>query len=482
MKRKPRARSKRHQEKRRGAAPTPRSRAEAPAVSAASVRQSEPKSEPVAKKQQDGSGLVTRVLLVTVAVVFAALIATFLSQRWQVAAGTWPTTRDVALSAAVGGCGTGMLVVACILAWVARRSAQSKSALLARLSLFVAILLAGLMLALRGHEYAELYADGLWRRSTSGPMHEHADIYYIQAVRQRLQELFDRLDDRRVNRPDQYTDEDQRRLDLVTNLQTNMVQWTQAQVGHWLEDVQQRRQLMEIVAFQVHPVGRNRTLVGDFVRQQRDEISRQRQWFILLRDYCQAKNDLLSASRKSRPAGALTSEGAKSPGEVSGETPVVEIAAKLDELDLGLRQKLESLGLDEWAFARSVIMDTTDLAMAGERLNQIVAQLAAMDSRGSFLDEVIAPVLEEPRSEGLNHKHRWLRLPVCLPNGNIWAGGYFALTSLHMLLVVVVAVISVLVLMHKSDAARLARWRTVEWWWYAACLTGAAIFLLFYVT
>ena len=141
------------------------------------------------------------------------------------------------------------------------------------------------------------------------------------------------------------------------------------------------------------------------------------------------------------------------PGDAPGETPAVEIAAKLDELDLGLRQKLESLGLDEWAFARSVIMDTTDLAMAGERLNQIVAQLTAMDSRESFLDEMVAPVLEEPRGEGLNRKHRWLRLPVCLPNGNIWAGGYFALTSLHMLLVVVVAVISVPVLMHKSDAA-----------------------------
>ena len=300
MKRKPRARPKRRREHRDDAAPAARSRTEAPAAPVASVRQSESEVEAVGQKKQEGSGLATRVLLATVVFVFLALIFAFLSQRWQVAAGTWPTTQEVALSAAAGGCGTGMLVVACILAWLARRSAQSKSVLTARLSLFVAILLAGLMLALRGHEYAELYADGLWRRGTSGPLHEHADLYYIQAVRQRLQELFERLDDRRVNRPDQYADQDQQKLDLVTNLQSNMVQWTQVQVGHWLEDVPQRRQLMEIVAFQVHPLGRNKTSVSDFVRQHRDEISRQRQWFILLRDYCQAKNDLLSTSRKLR--------------------------------------------------------------------------------------------------------------------------------------------------------------------------------------
>ena len=139
------------------------------------------------------------------------------------------------------------------------------------------------------------------------------------------------------------------------------------------------------------------------------------------------------------------------------------------------------MGLEDWSYAASVIVDTSDLAMAGERLNQVTARLDAMQDRAVFLDDLKVSFLGSPETEGLNRKHPWLRLPICLPSGNAWASGYFALTGLHLVLVGAAALLSLFVILVSFDSAHITRWRHVEWWWHATSLIGVVLLLLFYV-
>ena len=115
-------------------------------------------------------------------------------------------------------------------------------------------------------------------------------------------------------------------------------------------------------------------------------------------------------------------------------------------------------------------------------MNQVTARLDSIDHRATFLEEVEQWLLSDTASEGLNRKHRWMRLPVCLPSGNAWARGFFALTGLHILLLGFVFFLSLLALITRAKGARRdARYQHIQWWWHVTCLTGVALFLLFYV-
>ncbi len=427
--------------------------------------------------------LATGVLLTGAAVVYLSLVVVCIWQRWTSEPGTWPTPGEVGLSTAAGMAGTGLLIVTSVLAVLAGRSAGSAASFAARCCLLLALVTGGLFVAWRTYEFRELSADGLWQRGAATSPHDHPDIYYIQAVRLRLQELFQQLEDRRANHPDQFSETQAQRLELVTNLQRNMVAWTEQQVGHWLEDLAQRRGLMKIVAYQIHPLARDKAAVERALQQEASDSARQRQWFAILRDYCEQKSELHRQLGSTTPAeGVEASAAAVSQTVVAARPAKIELRhTSLEAADLALQQKLTSLGLEEWSFARSVIIDTTNVSLTGERLNQIVAQLDAMDSRELFVDELVRGVLERPEAEGLNEKYRWLRLPVYFPHARQWAGCYLALTGFHVVLVACVIVLSFFVLLWPQRDSRVARWRIVQWCWHTSSLIAATLLLLFYI-
>ena len=59
--------------------------------------------------------------------------------------------------------------------------------------------------------------------------------------------------------------------------------------------------------------------------------------------------------------------------------------------------------------------------------------------------------------EGLNDKYHWLRLPIMIPGGNMWASTYFLLTGFHALHVIVGLIAFAFLLTMTLDRARLAR-------------------------
>ncbi len=293
--------------------------------------------------------------LVVIAVsVFLWLAVVFLLWRGQAEPGTWPAASEIGLSVPAAVATTVGLCVAGLLAVMTRRRAASSSAWLTRGGLLAALILGGLFIAWQVHEYRTLYAVGVWQHGSAVSPHDFPDIYYVQAVRLRLLDLSRKLDDVRVNHPDQFTSATAENLELVTNLQTNLIGWTEQQVGHWLDDISQHRAVMHIVAYLVHPLPREKSVVESAVQQESRQYSQRRQWFSLLREYCEQKDALhapqSSTSSNNRAAQDGTgSDTALDPKSTSAAQSDIDSAAEIDD---ALRQKLKSLGLEDWAFAQ----------------------------------------------------------------------------------------------------------------------------------
>ncbi len=426
-------------------------------------------SEPARPRRHSASsllGLAQRLLLLAALTVFVGLILLWISV-W-LRADVWPTRADTGLQWAWAAGQVGLLLLAAGSAWLGARLVRSATARAARLALLVAVLCGAAAIGLRWHEYQQLRTDGLWQRSVARPLFQQADLHYLQAVRQRLTQLGQQLDTRREQQPDAFSDEDGERLARIDSLTQDMVVWTEQQVGHWLDDLQQRRAALRQVAFLVFPREADREAVLQQVQAEQRELVSQRQWFELLLDYCQRKSQLGA----DRPEDAAAADG-----DLAGTGDPEAWQA----LDNQLAQKLESLGLARWPYAQSVMADTRDVAMVGERVNQLKIYLAAMSRREAFLRDVVLPVADSPDALGLNRQHQWLQLPVCLPGGNAWAGGYFALTSLHLLLTAFVTLISLVPLLTRPQMAHWPAWRLTAWWWTLVSLVSAAVLVLCYL-
>ncbi len=176
-------------------------------------------------------------------------------------------------------------------------------------------------LALRMEEYRTLHVNGIsWWHARSAIFND-ADVYYVHAVKVRLKQLFYALEDKRTNRPDIFSDADQQQLELVTTLQLSLVSWTEQEVGHWLDDTQQRRTVMEVMAYQVHPVAHQQVTIRDCLEMEKEELNRRRQWLAVLRDFCQRKLAEFQRRKEAHPPSGTASNDA--PGNRTNRATVV---------------------------------------------------------------------------------------------------------------------------------------------------------------
>jgi hypothetical protein len=309
----------------------------------------------------------------------------------------------------------------------------------------------------------------LWRARKA--VFNEADVYYVHAVKERLKQLNRQLDDKQTNRPDIFREGDRQELELVATLQLSMVGWTEQEVGHWLDDTQQRRAVMEVMAYQIHPVARQRESMRERVETEKAELNRRRQWLVVLRDYCQRKLALLQRRQADLPpTGPVSNDLAGAPDESEGSR----------ELADEVREKLKRLGGSDWSFANSVLQDAVDGVMAGERLNQISTALSNIDARAAFVQEYLDPLWTDPTASGLNRRFPVLQLPISLPQARGWVGGYALVTLWHSL-VLVSGLVAVLAQLCRSWAScPVLHSSPLRWLWHATAVMGLLIFVTLY--
>lgn len=83
--------------------------------------------------------------------------------------------------------------------------------------------------------------------------------------------------------------------------------------------------------------------------------------------------------------------------------------------------------------------------------------------------------------EGLNEQYRWLRLPIMIPGGPLWASTYFLLTGFHALHVLVGLIVFALLLFKTLDRSRANVVENIGLYWHFVDLVWIFLFPLLYL-
>ena len=84
-------------------------------------------------------------------------------------------------------------------------------------------------------------------------------------------------------------------------------------------------------------------------------------------------------------------------------------------------------------------------------------------------------------AEGLNDLEPWLRLPIVIPGGNMWASTYFLLTGFHAMHVLVGLIFFVFILFMRIGAANAGVIENIGLYWHFVDLVWIFLFPLLYL-
>jgi cytochrome c oxidase subunit 3 len=109
-------------------------------------------------------------------------------------------------------------------------------------------------------------------------------------------------------------------------------------------------------------------------------------------------------------------------------------------------------------------------------------ELAVVEGRLKQLDErEKALTLVSGMEHGLNDEYHWLRLPMKIPSGGMWASTYFLLTGFHALHVLVGLIVFVCVMCYKLDRSCANMVENTGLYWHFVDLVWIFLFPLLYL-
>jgi len=91
------------------------------------------------------------------------------------------------------------------------------------------------------------------------------------------------------------------------------------------------------------------------------------------------------------------------------------------------------------------------------------------------------PVPGQPEKPGLNEIFPWLKLPIVIPGGNMWASTYFLLTGFHALHVIIGLIVFGILLTLRLDSKRAHIIENVGLYWHFVDLVWIFLFPLIYL-
>src|SRR5688572_22481946 len=117
---------------------------------------------------------------------FAGLIATYIVLRFGAPSGTWPAPHDVHLAEFWGALNTFVLICSSVTIVLSLEAAKGNQAGLAKFWFTLTFALGCVFLGIKLYEYSGKFAHGIYPRHPRSLLHEKADLYYVAAVRARL--------------------------------------------------------------------------------------------------------------------------------------------------------------------------------------------------------------------------------------------------------------------------------------------------------
>ena len=348
---------------------------------------------------------------------FAGLIGTYIVLRFGAPSGTWPGPHDVHVKEWLGAVNTFVLLFSSFTIVMALEYARANQPTLAKGFLLLTFVLGSLFLGVKAYEYSSKFQHGIYPSKPHSLIHERADVYYVGAVRQRLADLRGPLEQRRTVEAGDFPAADAERLELITDLQDHMLRWTERRAT-FADDPMDASDAMLLMSQMVYPLHRYEEQ-AEFVRtKEKREIEQELA--------------ALAARRESM------------------ETGIFQVALLQDDLN-----------------PQEMIEEADPVTPLDEE--------ARLRGRLELLEK------SEAWKEGLNVEASWLRLPMYIPSGNMWASTYFLMTGFHAIHVLVGLIIFALALPLHLDRARANFLENTGLYWHFVDLVWIFLFPLLYL-
>ena len=368
---------------------------------------------------------------------FAALIGTYIVLRFGVS-GIWPAPHDVHVIEFWGALNTFVLICSSVSIVLALEEAKANQVKKAWSWMAITLVLGCVFLGVKATEYNSKFEHGIYPQRPRSLIYERADVYYVAAVR-------DAMDKKQIEyraRADEYLrkgqgGEDRDRADMEPNTEGPEYDAAEAKFKEFRNlylagpkyiemlisrDVDARDQEDAIIAlaYKVYPLERFEERIRNY--QHRKESTRPL-------NLEEEQDNLKEELAKSPPA----------------------TAAEKKERDVQIA-----------------------------RLEEIIASIEAHKSVFWGEHDHGDAAGDDGHAQGWNDQYD-LKLPMYIPNGNMWASTYFLLTGFHALHVLIGLIAFALMLSVRLDASRAGLIENVGLYWHFVDLVWIFLFPLLYL-
>ncbi len=400
---------------------------------------------------------------------FAGLIATYIVLRF--GAPQWPTPHEVHLQEYVGAFNTFVLICSSVTIVLGLEAAKQNQAGLAKFWMVLTFVLGSVFLGVKGYEYNEKFKHGIYPTKPHSRIYEKPDLYYVQGVRLSLAGQRDALvaEQGRLQQQSKTLNEgDTHRLELLNNLLTNLVQWTELRAVRDIPDDDQlgRRLAIDKMAKGIYP----HWVLG------KEGHEAEHLYLASLDDEKRQIERALSTMDQQRSQLQQEHDAKRSELERLQQAPAPRAAAALPNGNLDAR--FVAMQNQPAAPAASGEQQTKLLADIG-RLNEKIQMADAERKRFQGRMDLLEELKAEPH--GLAHKHPELHLPMVIPSGNMWASTYFLMTGFHAIHVLVGLIAFALVLLYTLDHTKAHILENVGLYWHFVDLVWIFLFPLLYL-
>ncbi len=410
----------------------------------------------------------------------------------------WPTPADVRLSWPRGiGLAT-LLLASSTTINQALRSASHRACGSRRLGwtlgigvLFVACQLSEVRTRIRQNLLPDPFGTGV---------HNRADLYYLSAVRQRLQDLATELNSASIKANLSETNtvdgdssatvlskKREERLAVVNRLLTAQLGWTESKVSQQSPSrvVDQRAALVSL-AQDVFPIPAYSMKHRQFREREIPEMALSvavTEGELTAANLRIADNSPLLQMKLAEVAGlngelkAIREQLKKFPSEHDSDQDPVDQPSAQEQANAtelvgrdSLVQQLEQLQPQHEVATAELTRLASLVTEAEETVARLNAQIVTTRAR-------LQEIAEMP-AVGLNEHYRWLYLPVAIPSGRRWAVAYFGLIFFH-LAHVIVGLLNFIPRLVRCDRP-LAMVEIVAYW-HVQVVVGCVLLVLFYV-
>ena len=455
---------------------------------------------------------------------FAGLIATYIVLRFGAPPGTWPAPHDVHLSERPGAINTFVLICSSVTIVLSLEFAKANKAGWAKFWFVLTAILGTVFLGIKLYEYNAKFSHGIYPKHPRSLLHEKADLYYVAAVRERLANI---VTDYNTNAA---------QLAALANELADLEkeQATLAKDSKARERGGEIRTRVREINRELSRLGVDGDALRKWIAEEQptagplaaEKANLEKEQTALAQDATGAARGVeikarlaaIDTTLKEHGVGKLLPveetehfqvaepllNGLAKWTEVSvaksNDNPFRRAAMNVlayqiyplhrDQADVEPYLKREA---DERASERAHLAEqqadlnnaisspgvnpaSVEVTLKKEQLDAITARLKQLDER----DKVLA-TLAGLEGKGLNEAHHWLKLPIKIPSGNMWASTYFLLTGFHALHVVVGLIVFACVLVQKLDRTKANLIENTGLYWHFVDLVWIFLFPLLYL-